>query len=356
MPYREKAASHPGGVVDLSIGTPIDPTPAAIQQELKANADAPGYPTAEGSPQLREAIVTWWARRRHARLTTDGVFPTIGSKELVGLLPSLLGLGPGDIVVIPEIAYPTYEVGARLAGAEVLASDDVATWGENPRVKLVWVNSPSNPTGRVASAQELAHVVAAARNIGAVVASDECYAELMWDKPWTQQGVPSVLSPEVSGGDHTGLIAAYSLSKQSNLAGYRAALVAGDEELIAKIGLLRRHLGMMIPAPIQQAMVVALKDDEHVRAQREVYRLRRERLKPALRAAGFEIEHSNAGLYLWVRRDGMQAWDIVDYMAERGIIVGSGTFYGERGANHVRVALTAPDERVSEGARRLADS
>jgi len=170
------------------------------------------------------------------------------------------------------------------------------------------------------------------------------------------RGIPSLLAHDVTGGDHTGLLAAYSLSKQSNLAGYRAALVAGDEQLISRLTLLRRHLGMMIPGPIQRAMAVGLGDDEHVRAQYRVYQRRRAVLTQALTQAGFEIDHSQAGLYLWVRREGMQAWDIVEFMATRGIIVGPGTFYGERGANHVRMSLTAPDDRVDQGAERMSES
>lgn len=353
IPYRETAAGHPGGTVDLSIGTPIDPTPGSLQRALCAAADAPGYPTVAGTPELRAALVAWWQRRRGASLSEANVLPTIGSKELVGLLPSLLGLGADDVVVVPTTAYPTYAVGAKLAGATIVAADDVDAWREDGRVRLIWVNSPSNPTGAVTPAGELRGIVRAARDLGAVVAADECYAELPWAAPWAAAGVPSLLADEVTGGDLTGLLAAYSLSKQSNLAGYRAAFVAGEERLIASISLLRRHLGMMIPAPVQAAMTAALGDDAHVNAQREVYRRRRELLLPALRAAGFTIDHSEAGLYLWVRKAGRDGWEIVADLASRGIIVGPGAFYGEAARNHVRISLTAPDERVQQAVRRL---
>ena len=353
IPYREQAAAHPGGTVDLSIGTPVDPTPAPVQEALRAAANAPGYPTVAGTDELRAALVDWWARRRQATVGPDQILPTIGSKELVGLLPSLLGLGPGDVVVVPTTAYPTYAVGARLAGAAVLAADDVAAWEGVAGVRLVWVNSPSNPTGAVTPAGELRRVIAAARRVGAAVAADECYAELPWADPWVAAGVPSLLSDDVADGDHTGLLAAYSLSKQSNLAGYRAAFLAGDGDLIGRLTLLRRHLGMMIPAPVQAAMTYALGDDGHVRGQREVYGRRRAALLPALTEAGFTIDHSEAGLYLWARRPGQDGWAAVADFARLGIVVGPGSFYGEGGAGHVRLSLTAPDERVAAAVERL---
>ncbi|WP_420112520.1 succinyldiaminopimelate transaminase [Pseudactinotalea sp.] len=354
-PYAERARQHPDGLVDLSIGTPVDPTPAAVQEALAGAADAPGYPTVVGTPVLREAMVDWFTRRRGvAGLSTAGVMATIGSKEGGGLLPSLLGVGPGDVVVVPESAYPTYEVGARAAGAEVLATDDVAAWADDARVRLVWVNSPGNPTGAVASIERLRSVVEAARGRGAGVASGECYAALAWEEPWASDGVPCVLDPRVAGSSHSGLLAAYSLSKQSNLAGYRAGLLAGDEELMARIILMRRHLGLMLPAPVQAAMAAALGDDAHVAAQRETYRRRRETLLPALLAAGFAIDHSEAGLYLWARSlDGADCWAALDRLADLGILAGAGEFYGPGSEHHVRFALTAPDDRIAAAASRL---
>ncbi|MTG88927.1 succinyldiaminopimelate transaminase [Cellulosimicrobium sp. BIT-GX5] len=357
-PYAERARAHPRGIVDLSIGTPVDPTPAVVRDALAAASDAHGYPTTHGTPALREAVAAWFARRRGVPgLDPDAVLPTVGSKELVGLLPSLLRLGPGDVVVHPCTAYPTYDVGARLAGATPLATDDVDAWAGRDDVRLVWVNSPSNPTGRVLDAAHLARVVAAAREIGAVVASDECYAELAWDAPYAADGVPSLLDPAVSGGSHERLLVTYSLSKQSSMAGYRAAFVAGDPALVADLLATRKHLGMIVPAPVQAAMVAALTDDAHVAAQREVYARRREVLVEALGAAGLQIDHSEAGLYLWTRPAGDHdgdCWRTVSDLADLGILVGPGAFYGPEGAGHVRVALTATDERVHEAAARLS--
>ena len=365
-PYREIAATHPDGVIDLSIGTPVDPTPEIIQRALQEASDAPGYPTTHGTRELREAIAQWFTRRRHSpEVSADGVLPTVGSKEAVAWLPTLLGLGAGDIVVYPRVAYPTYDMGARLAGAEGVAADslDELTGEQRERVKLVWINSPGNPTGNVLDLQALTRIVDEARAAGAVVASDECYAELGWGQWDVQLGgdpVPSVLDPRVNGGSLEGLIALYSLSKQSNLAGYRAAFMAGDPEVIGPILNARKHAGMIVPAPVQNAMIAALNDEAHVVEQKGRYRARREVLRPALTALGLTIEESHAGLYLWGTFTGAGAeataqdtWDAVEKFARLGIVVGPGVFYGEDGNGFVRLALTASDEAVEAAAARM---
>lgn len=330
------------------MGTPVDPTPKPVQEALSLAADAPGYPQTYGTGTLREAVSGWFARRLGiADLDPAAVLPTIGSKELVAWLPTLLGLGPGDLVVVPSVAYPTYALGARLAGCDVTATDSTVALGPR-RPALVWVNSPANPHGRVLPAEHLAKVVSWARERGAVVASDECYVEFGWDaKP------VSILHPDVSGGSLTGLLSVHSLSKRSNLAGYRAGFVAGDPQLVQDLLAVRRHAGMMVPAPVQAAMVAALRDDAHVVEQRRRYAARREILRSALVAAGLQIDHSEGAIYLWATRD-EPCWDTVAWFAERGILVAPGEFYGSGGGRHVRVALTASDERVEAAAQRLA--
>ncbi len=350
-PYAKRAAEHPGGLVDLSIGSPVDATPTVVAEALRAATDAHAYPQTIGTKDLREAIVAWFARRRAVPgLTVDEVLPTVGSKELVALLPLLLDLAAGDVVVHPRAAYPTYAVGAKLVGATAFASDDPAEWPES--TKLVWLNSPGNPDGRVLGVAELRAAVARAREIGAVIASDECYAELGWDGEWAQTPVPSILDPRVVGDDRAGILSVYSLSKQSNLAGYRAAFVAGDAALIARLLTTRKHLGLMLPGPVQAAMTAALGDDAHVEAQRERYRARRAVLKPALEAAGYRIDHSEGGLYLWATA-GEDAWVTMGALAERGILAGPGHFYGQVFPQHVRFSLTATDERIAAAAARL---
>jgi succinyldiaminopimelate transaminase len=353
-PYAATARRHPDGIVDLSIGSPVDPTPEVVAQALREATDAHAYPQTVGTPALREAIVQWYERRRGVSgLDPGNVLPTIGSKELVALLPLLLGLGSGDVVVHPRAAYPTYEVGARLVGATPVAADEPDDFPEGTR--LVWINSPGNPDGRVLDVADLRRVVARARDLGAVVVSDECYAELGWDGAWASAPVPSVLDPRVSEGDVSGLLSVYSLSKQSNLAGYRAAFLAGDAAIVARLLTARKHLGLMLPLPVQHAMAAALRDDEHVAGQKELYRRRRDVLRPALERAGFRIDHSEAGLYLWATA-GEDAWQTLGRLAERGILAGPGHFYGEHFPQHVRFSLTAPQERIESAAARLTDS
>ena len=323
----------------------MDPTPGVVRSALSAAADSPGYPQTTGAPATREAISSWVRRRLGARDGFD-VLPTIGTKEFVAWLPTLLDLGPADRVVIPELAYPTYDVGARMAGAQVQVADSLTAIGP-ARVSLLWLNSPSNPTGKVLPVDHMAKVVSWARDRGALVVSDECYYEL----GWTEQPV-SVLHPDVCGGDPTGVLALHSLSKRSNLAGYRFGFAAGDPAVIAALLEVRKHAGMMVPGPVQAAAVAALGDDTHVVAQRSVYRARREVLVAALTQAGFRIDESAAGLYLWATR-GESCWDTVAWLAERGILVAPGEFYGRAGSTHVRVALTATDERVTAAAERL---
>ena len=336
---KRKAAAHPSGIVDLSVGTPVDPTPVVVRDALRDAADAPGYPTVHGTPQVRQAAVDWLRRRLAVSVDPADVLPVIGTKELVAWLPTLLGLGPDDVVASPAIAYPTYRVGALVAGCTT------ATVGQP--AALTWVNSPANPTGEVLGVQALREVVASARAQGSMVASDECYIELGWEAE-----AVSILHPDVCGGDHTGLLAVHSLSKRSNMAGYRFGFVAGDPRLVAGLLQVRKHLGMMVPLPVQSAAIAALSDDAHVRVQREVYAGRRQVLRAALRSGGFRIDHSEAGLYLWATRD-EPCWDSVDHLAERGILVAPGDFYGPGGARHVRLALTAPDERIRAAADRL---
>jgi succinyldiaminopimelate transaminase len=334
-------------VVDLSVGTPVDPVPEVIQRALAGAADAPGYPTTLGTPAVRAAAAGWLDRRLGVRVDPQTeVLPTIGSKELVAWLPTLLGLGAGDVVAVPGLAYPTYEVGARLAGAEPVRADAMTALGPR-RVAMVWVNSPSNPTGRVLPTEHLAKVVAWSRERGALVVSDECYVEL----GWSEQPV-SILHPDVCGGSHEGLLAVHSLSKRSNLAGYRAAFVAGDASVVRAVLEARKHAGLLSPAPVQAAMAAALDDDAHVREQRARYRARRDLLLAALRDAGFQVDHSEAGLYLWATR-GEPCRETLAWFAERGILVAPGEFYGPAGARHVRIALTATDERVEAGCARL---
>ncbi len=323
----------------------MDPTPEVIQRALVSASNAPGYPTTAGTLDLRLACSQWLERCLGVMVAESAILPLIGSKELVASLPSMLGLGAGSHVVVPLTAYPTYAVGAALVEARITATDSPLDVDD---ADLIWLNSPGNPTGRVLSVETMRATVEHARSIGAVVVSDECYIELGWDT------VPvSILHPDVLGTDHRGVLAIHSLSKRSNFAGYRFGFVTGDPALVAQTLGIRKHLGMMVPTPIQAAAAAAFDDDGHVAEQRATYGRRRQVLQEALVAAGFTIDDSQAGLYLWVTR-GEPCWDTVGWFAERGILVTPGEFYGAAGAHHVRVAMTATDEAVSQFATRLA--
>jgi len=377
-PLREKAGLHPNGPVDLSMGTPVDPVPDVIRRALAAASDAPGYPATWGTPGLRSAASGWLARAHGVRVSPDDVLPVVGTKELIAWLPAMLGLGPGDVMVHPALAYPTYDIGARLAGATAVASDWLLAGSlaagslgagslgagslpaapdlsapdrESGRIRLVWLNSPSNPTGRVLSTAEMRAAVDWARAHGAVVASDECYITLGWDITPV-----SVLHPDVCGPSRQGVLAVHSLSKRSNLAGYRAGFVTGDPALVADLLAIRKQAGMIMPGPVQAAMTAALEDESHAVAQRERYRQRRSVLREAFAAAGWRIDHSEAGLYLWVTHPAHDCWSAAELLADQGgILVAPGELYGSAGSRHVRVALTATDERIAAAAQRLAE-
>jgi succinyldiaminopimelate transaminase len=338
-PFGVTAKEHPAGIIDLSVGTPVDPTPEFIQSALRDASNSPSYPVTIGTPELRAAI-THWASANLGAIGDFGVLPLIGSKEFVAWLPTFL---TAKSVLYPEVAYPTYLVGALLAKASATTVGiDASTW---PAAEMAWVNSPSNPTGRVHSEDEYRAAIAWSRKTGGVVVSDECYLEFGTNKTPT-----SIL--KFTDGDNKNILAVHSLSKRSNLAGYRGAFVIGDPVLIAQILEVRKHAGMMVPLPIQKAMVAALSDSEHVAQQRDRYNSRKARLIPALQAAGFTIDFSDAGLYLWATRN-EDCWASVAWLAQLGILATPGIFYGEKGSQHIRIAMTATDQQIDEAASRL---
>lgn len=346
--FKEKASAHAGGLVDLSVGTPVDSTPQVVQNALRGAADSPGYPTTIGTPAVRQAAIDWLARNHGVdSLGLDNVLPVIGSKELIGSLPLHLGVGQGDLVAYPELAYPTYEVSAALVGADTVATDSLVALGPKAP-KILWINSPSNPSGKVLPVEHLRKTVEWARERGTLLISDECYIECAWEAEPV-----SVLYPDVCGGTYDGILAVHSLSKRSNLAGYRCAFVAGDASVLGELLAVRKNLGLQMPGPQQVAMVTALADDQHAKEQHARYAARRTKLKAALESAGFRIDHSEASLYLWATRE-EDCWTTVDWLAERGILAAPGAFYGRAGRSHVRIAFTATDERVDAAVSRLS--
>lgn len=334
-PYGEKAKKYPGGFIDLSQGTPVDPTPTFIQEALTKASNSPSYPLTAGSSQLKDAIRAWAILNLGATGEFD-VLPVIGSKEFVALLPTFL---QSKTVLYPKIAYPTYLVGALMASAKAIPVEiDAKSW---PTADLAWINSPSNPTGQVQSDSEILATINWARNNGSVIASDECYLSF-------SKEAKSILS--LTGGNNEGVLAVHSLSKRSNLAGYRAAFVIGDSKLIDQIRQIRKHAGLIVPLPVQQAMIAALSDNNHAIEQAERYEKRRIKLITALSKAGFTIEHSRAGLYIWCSKN-EDCYKTVDWFANLGVLVTPGSFYGSE--KFIRIALTATDESIDLVVERI---
>ena len=338
-PYAEVARRHQEGAIDLSVGTPVDSTPKFVQEALADHSNSPRYPLTAGTPELRSAIIDWAKKKLGATGDFD-VLPVIGSKEFVAWLPTLL---ESKKVIFPDIAYPTYLVGALLAQSETEAVGiDAQSW---PSADLAWVNSPSNPTGRVHSESEFLGAIQWAQKNQSVLVSDECYLE------FGDTAQPTSIL-KYTAGNNRNVLAVHSLSKRSSMAGYRAAFVIGDPSLIAAIREVRKHAGMMVALPVQHAMIAALGDEKHVLEQRARYNARRATLAPALTKAGFDIEESAAGLYIWCTRK-ESSWDSVKWLAEIGIIATPGIFYGEKGASHIRIAMTATDEQIKSAAARI---
>ncbi|MBP3088949.1 succinyldiaminopimelate transaminase [Corynebacterium sp. sy017] len=345
-PIKAQAQAHPDGLINLSVGSPIDEVAPGIQLALSQAAAAPGYPQTIGTPQLRQSIIKALERRFHCP-QVKGVLPVIGTKEAIALLPTLLGIR--GHVLIPRIAYPTYEVAVLMAGATPVRCDDPSELPEDIArdVDLIFINSPANPTGEIIALNKLQQLIAWAREHNAIIASDECYLGLVWEGE-----AFSVLDERVCAGNHDNILAIHSLSKTSNLAAYRAGFFAGDEQLIAELTEVRKHAGLMMPGPNQAAMAAALDDDLQEQLQKMRYQKRREALLEALTQAGFRIEHSEAGLYLWATRD-ENCWDTVRWFAQHGIVVAPGSFYGEQAENFVRIALTGSDEDIAQVVQRL---
>jgi succinyldiaminopimelate transaminase len=342
---RAVAASWEGGAVDLSIGTPYDPPPAAVVDALGSSGTERGYPASVGTPAFRQAAAGWLERRFGAVIDAEDVAACVGTKELVAGLPHWLRLRAPDrdTVLYPQISYPSYAMGATLAGCravpyatlDAIAPDDVA------RALCLWVNSPANPTGAVV---DLAAAARWGRGHRVPVLSDECYIEFTWDGPGR-----TIVSEGTDG-----VLAVHSLSKRSNLAGARVGFYAGDPDLVHYLSEVRKHAGLMVPGPVQAAAVVAFADDGHVDEQRERYRRRLALLRTVLAALDVDCPSPAGAFYLWAAAPDGDAWALARRLAtEAGAVVSPGEFYGPAGADHVRIALVQPDERIELVAHRL---
>ncbi len=349
---RERCARHDGGVVDCSIGTPCDATPESVLAAMRGSASTNGYPPSAGTPAYREAAAGLFARRYGVQLAPTDLAACVGTKEFVASLAQLLALRDPtrDTVLYPAIAYPTYEVSARLAGLRgvpvplVEGRLDLSAIDEDTarRALVLWANSPSNPTGRL---DDLDAVAAFGRRHGIVVASDECYADFTW-----AAAPRSILATGTAG-----VLAVHSVSKRSNLAGARAGFYAGDCGLVDYLRLVRQHAGLIVAGPVQAAAAASWGDDEHVDAQRARYRARLDLVSGALRSAGYDVAPCEGTFYLWAGRDGTDdGWGIAAELADSaGLLVSPGELYGDAGHGHVRIAMVQPDERLALACERL---
>jgi succinyldiaminopimelate transaminase len=340
-----------GGLVDFSIGTPFDPPPPAVIEALATSGAERGYPPSIGTVELRSAAQRWIGRRFDVDVPIDRIAACIGTKEFVGTLPQWMRLRrpDRDTVLYPAISYPTYEMGATLAGCRAVPVPmspvgglqlDAIDPADARRALLLWVNSPANPSGVL---DDLEAAAAWGRRHDVPVFSDECYVEFTW----TGRG-RTILEHGTDG-----VVAVHSLSKRSNLAGARVGFYAGDAEMIDYLQEVRKHVGMMVPGPTQAAAVVALDDDAHVELQRGRYLGRLERMAHLLeRWSGLDVPLPEGGFYLWFHVG--DAWEFTERLArDAGALVSPGDFYGEAGADYVRVAVVQPDERIELVAQRL---
>jgi succinyldiaminopimelate transaminase len=351
---KKAASAFEGGPIDCSIGTPIDPPPDFVIEELARGVGARGYPPSAGTSDFRDAAAGWMNRRFGVELGAGDVAACVGTKEFVASLAQYLHLRTPerDTVLYPAISYPTYAMGATLAGLRPVAVPMVdgrldcgAIEEDDARRALVlWVNSPGNPTGAL---DDLGALAEWGRSHDVLVASDECYAEFTWATP-----ARSILEHGARG-----VLAVHSISKRSNLAGFRAGFYAGDDELVSYLRLVRQHAGFMVPGPVQAAAALTYKDDEHVLVQRNRYLHRLELVSDALSHVGISAPMPDGAFYLWCSKEGVDGWSLATFLAERsGLVVSPGEFYGDASADFVRIAVVQPDDRLELAAQRLRAS
>jgi succinyldiaminopimelate transaminase len=353
---KARASAHPGGAVELSIGTPCDPPPPAVVSALSTSNAERGYPTSLGSPRFRESAAGWLSRLVGAAVDpSTEVAACIGTKEFVATTPQYLRLRTPerDTVLYPEIAYPTYEMGALLAGCRPVAVPvddhwrlrlDAISESDAARALCLWINAPGNPAGGL---DDLGAAATWGRTHAVPVISDECYINFTWDGP-----PRSILQHGTEG-----VMAVHSLSKRSNLAGMRSGFYAGDRELVHYLSEVRKHAGFMTPGPVQLAGAVAYDDDEHVEIQRERYAARLQRCAQILSDVGLPCALPGGGFYLWIQVPGGDDWAVTNWLAEHGgVLVSPGEFYGSAGSGYIRVAVVQPDDRIELVAKRFADS
>jgi len=350
---RAVATEKFGAPIDMSIGAPNDPPDQLILDAMIGSDSERGYPASIGTAEFRTAAADWFKRRTGVSIDIGQIGATIGLKEFVVGVPHWLRHRDPtkDTVLYPSVSYPSYAMGAELAHCRAVPVAVDSEWrmdissidpADAERAVCLWVNSPGNPAGAI---EDLNLAAEWGRAHGVPVISDECYIEFIWDGP------PNTILQ--SGLD--GVLAIHSLSKRSNFAGARAGFYAGDPELVLWLQELRKHLGFMVPGPIQAAATAALNDDAHVEIQRKRYRHRMETMSEILADMGIHAPMPGGSFYLWAEAPDGDAWALAARMAsDLGVICSPGEFYGEAGSGHARFALVVSDEQLASVRERIA--
>jgi aspartate/methionine/tyrosine aminotransferase len=353
---RRAAQARGVDVIDLSMGQPTDPTPAAVREALTlaaATLELCEYPSAAGLPALREAIAAWIARRYRVALDFEReVLPTLGAKEPIAVLARLFARA-GDTIAVASPSYPVPARSARSAGlaldVQVLSAQN--GWLPDPeaipwaRVAIVWVSSPHNPTGAVAPLALLEELAERCRARGAILAIDETYSEFCYEGELPASGLQL--------GDRSGVVVFNSLSKRSGLAGLRSGFLAGDPEILGRVRRHRSDIGTTPPALVQHASIAAWEDEEHVIAARGRYARKRRLLARAAQHAGLQDVGAAAGIFLWLSVPDGDDVRAFEELLERSLLVVPGSYLGLGGEGHLRVALTPPHARVALAAELL---
>src|SRR4051794_2833491 len=357
---KTKARARGIELIDFGMGEPNEETEPFIREAL-VDALAPRlpYPRAAGLPELRAAIAAWLRLRFGVEIDPDAeIVPTLGSKEAIFSFAQAV-VGPGnDIVVVPEPAYPVYERGARVAGAEPLAvplleangflpdleavPDDL--W---PRVACVWLNYPNNPTGAVAPVSLYEELGARAAEHDFWVCSDEAYSEI-----WFDETPVSALQAR----DRSRVVVFNTLSKRSSMPGYRSGFVAAPPELTAALRAFRPSAGTAPQEFVQRASIAAWDDEDHVRRTRAAYRRKRDLVRPALEERGIRIAASEASFFLWFAvPEGETSEELSTRLLEHGVVVAPGSFFGAAGEGYARLALVPTEAECKRAAAILRE-
>jgi LL-diaminopimelate aminotransferase len=360
---KQEAIARGVDIINLGIGDPDLPTPSPIVESLRKAAGNPKhhqYPSYEGMASFRDAVAAWYQRRFHVTLDPGSeVLTLIGSKEGIGHVP-LAFVDPGDVVLVPSPGYPVYPVGTSFAGgvSHIMPltqrngflpdldaiPEDVAT-----KAKLMWLNSPNNPTSVVMSKEYFAKVVQFARAHRIIVCHDAAYSEIFYD------GKRPASFLEIDGAKEVG-VEFHSLSKTYNMTGWRLGFAVGNKEVLAGLGKVKSNLDSGVFQAIQEAGITALHlDDSVTDGLRKVYQERRDVLVPGLKRLGLEVDPPPAAFYIWVTvPKGYTSASFTAHLLEKaGIVTTPGNGFGSPGEGYIRMTVTTSKDRLAEAVERI---